>query len=204
MLVPYSLKRYPHTDQLRSGCDSLVLQLHLAQSLAAMSAEQGLSADLEHIAQESIQRHVDTIIAVTRQVWESQVDKAKEHSEAKAKYMELARQHEESLQACLRVAQDHEAKARNILIGQLGAEKILPLWEAAGDFAPPGFRQAFQDRVLPPPPDRPVPSRQQAETPESSGLSSLEPEAGPGVGASSGIQHRVKVIIVVISYYFLR
>jgi len=97
-------------------------------------------------------------------------------------------------------AEEHEAKARALLINRLGE---------AGDFAPHGFRQAFHDSLVPPPPAQPaapetyrtrlqkpralggrgghrvrdgVP-RQNTETPESSGLSSLAPEPGPSVGA---------------------
>ena len=157
-----------------------------------MSTEQDSPDSIEQVIEESTQRHIDHIIADARQNWKSQADKAKKHAESKAKYLKLARQHEESLQACLSVAEEREAKARALLIAQLGAEKILPRWEAAGDLAPPGFRQAFQDRSVPPPPDPVVPPRQQAKTPESSGISSLESESGAGARASSGVVQSVR------------
>jgi hypothetical protein len=110
-----------------------------------MAAPQHPAVDLDRVFQSSIDAQIDVLLNHSREAWASQLQDAKRHLESIAQYKELIRQSQQELVACFATAESTEAKAREMLIKSHGAERVLPRWEAAGELAPPSFRQALEN-----------------------------------------------------------
>lgn len=131
---------------------------------------------------------IDALIKLSRDVWQAQVESAKQHLDAITRYEERIQRHQRKLNASVTAAEQTESQARDRLIKIHGAERVLPRWEAAGDLAPPGFRQAVRnvgslEQPVPAPSGLVLPL-QQARTPATPDRSSSEHEGGPEASIS--------------------